>query len=271
MSATGTESGGGAGRPELDGRTCVVTGAARSIGLGIAEALRDAGAAVALIDVNPEVTAQAARLAEGGAPVKGYRLDITDQQAVLGCFERIAADLGAPYALVNNAGIVDQRPVEETTPELLDRMFRVNVHGAVYCIQGVLAGMKERRDGKIVNFSSKSGKTGSALMVPYSAAKGAVIAMTQALAFEVAPFNIKVNAVCPGITDATGVWSSVSRGYTENMKLPREEVVKKFTAKVPLGRLTEIRDVVDFVMFLVTKGEYCTGQAFNVTGGREMH
>jgi NAD(P)-dependent dehydrogenase (short-subunit alcohol dehydrogenase family) len=131
--------------------------------------------------------------------------------------------------------------------------------------------MKRRREGKIVNFSSKSGKTGSALMVPYSAAKGAVIALTQALAFEVAGFDIKVNAVCPGITDATGVWSEVSKGYTENLKLSREEVVKRFTAKIPLGRLTDIRDVVDFVMFLTTKGEYCTGQAFNITGGREMH
>lgn len=256
---------------ELAGRTCVVTGAARSIGLAIAEAYRDAGARVAMIDVNPEVTAQAERLAAAGAPVKGYVVDITDRAAVLACFEKIRAELGDPYALVNNAGIVDQRPIEETTPELLDRMFRVNVHGTVYCIQGVLEGMKKRRDGKIINFSSKSGKTGSALMVPYSAAKGAIISLTQALAFEVAPDNVKVNCLCPGITDATGVWSSVSKGYTENLKLSREEVVKKFTSKIPLGRLTDVKDLVDFVMFLTVSGEYCTGQAFNVTGGREMH
>ena len=262
MGTTGTQ---------LAGKTCVVTGSARSIGLGIAEAYRDAGAALAMIDVNPEVVAQAERLAAGGAKVKGYVLDITDRAAVLECFARIAADLGDPYALVNTAGIVDTRPVEEVTPELMDRMMRVNVHGALYCIQGVLAGMKKRRDGKIINFSSKSGKTGSALMVPYSAAKGAVIALTQALAFEVAEFNIKVNALCPGITDATGVWSSVSKGYTENLRMSRDEVVKKFTAKIPLGRLTAIKDVVDLVMYLTQSGEYCTGQAFNLTGGREMH
>ena len=256
---------------ELTGKTCVVTGAARSIGLAIAEAFCEAGARVAMLDVNPEVVPQAERLAQGGAQVKGWVLDITDQRAVQACFAEIAAALGDPYALVNNAGIVDQRPVEEVTPEQLDRMFRVNVHGALYCIQGVLAGMRRRRDGKIINFSSKSGKTGSALMVPYSAAKGAVIALTQALAFEVAADNVKVNAICPGITDATGVWSSVSRGYTDNMNLSRDEVVKRFTAKIPLGRLTEIRDVVEFVLFLTTGAEYCTGQAFNITGGREMH
>jgi NAD(P)-dependent dehydrogenase (short-subunit alcohol dehydrogenase family) len=256
---------------ELSGKTCVVTGAARSIGLAIAEAFRDAGARVAMIDVNPEVVQQAERLAQGGAQVKGWTVDITDQAAVRACFAEIAAALGDPYALVNNAGIVDQRPIEEVTPEQLDRMFRVNVHGTIYCTQAVLAGMRRMRDGKIINFSSKSGKTGSALMVPYSAAKGAVIALTQALAFEVAADNIKVNALCPGITDATGVWSSVSKGYTENLKLSRDEVVKRFTSKIPLGRLTEIKDVVDFVMFLATSGEYCTGQAFNITGGREMH
>ncbi|HVO18381.1 MAG TPA: SDR family NAD(P)-dependent oxidoreductase [Anaeromyxobacter sp.] len=255
----------------LTGKTCVVTGAARSIGLAIAEAYRDAGAKVAMLDLNPEVTAQAERLAKSGAAVRGFVVDITDRGAVLEAFGRIAAELGDPYALVNNAGIVDQRPIEETTPELLDRVFRVNVHGAIYCIQGVLAGMRKRHDGKIISFSSKSGKTGSALMAPYSAAKGAVISLTQALAHELAPDNIKVNCICPGITDATGVWSAVSKGYTENLKLPREQVVKQFTAKVPLGRLTDVRDLVDFVLFLTASGEYCTGQAFNVTGGREMH
>jgi NAD(P)-dependent dehydrogenase (short-subunit alcohol dehydrogenase family) len=256
---------------ELQGKTCVVTGSARSIGLAIAEALCAAGAKVGMIDINDEVVKQADRLKSQGFEAKGYIVDITDQKATLAAFAQIAEDLGTVYALVNNAGIVDQRPIEDTTPELMDRMMRVNVHGSVYCIQGVLAGMKAMKDGKIINFSSKSGKTGSALMVPYSAAKGAVIALTSALANEVASHNIKVNCICPGITDATGVWSEVSKGYTQNLNLPREEVIKKFTAKIPLGRLTDIKDVVDFVYFLVTSGEYCTGQAFNITGGREMH
>jgi NAD(P)-dependent dehydrogenase (short-subunit alcohol dehydrogenase family) len=253
---------------ELEGRTCVITGAARSIGLAIAEAFVAEGARVAMIDINPAVQAEAQRIGKG---TKGYVLDITDQKAVLDCFKKITGELGDVYALVNTAGIVDQRPIEDTTPEIMDKVMRVNVHGTLYCIQGVLAGMKKAKDGKIINFSSKSGKTGSALMVPYSAAKGAVIALTQAVAFEVADFNIKVNAICPGITDATGVWAEVSKGYTENLKMPRDEVVKKFTAKIPLKRLTDIQDIVDFVLFLTTKGEYCTGQAFNITGGREMH
>ena len=133
---------------DLGGRTCIVTGAARSIGLAIAEAYRDAGAVVGMLDVNPEVVPQAERLAAGGARVRGYVVDITDQAAVKACFAKMADELGDAYALVNNAGIVDQRPFEETTPELLDRMFRVNVHGTVYCTQAVLPAMGSGGTGR---------------------------------------------------------------------------------------------------------------------------
>lgn len=255
----------------LQGKVCVVTGAAKSIGLGIATKYAEQGANVALIDIDPLVEKSAADLAAKGYMVNGYVLNITDRKAVLDCFERIVAELGDIYALVNNAGVVDNRPFEENDEVIFDRMFKVNVYGTAYCIQGALASMKKNKSGKIINFASKSGKTGSALMAPYSAAKGAVIVLTQSLAFEYAQYGININAICPGITDATGVWDSVSAGYIENMKLEREEIVKKFTAKIPLGRLTDIQDVVDFVFFLTASGEYCTGQAFNITGGREMH
>ncbi|HWQ31056.1 MAG TPA: SDR family NAD(P)-dependent oxidoreductase, partial [Negativicutes bacterium] len=254
------------------GKVCVVTGAARSIGLGNAEKYCANGAAVAMIDINPEVVEQAERLArEYGVKVKGYILNITNRDEVLSCFEGITAELGPIFALVNNAGIVDQRPFEEITEEQINKQMAVNVNGTLFCAQGAVKSMKEQKEGRIINFSSKSGKTGSALMAHYSAAKGAIIALTHALAFELAPFNIQVNSICPGITDATGVWGVVSSGYTNNLKLPREEVIEKFTAKIPLKRLTNIEDVVEMVYFLTLKGDYMTGQAYNVTGGREMH
>jgi NAD(P)-dependent dehydrogenase (short-subunit alcohol dehydrogenase family) len=109
-------------------------------------------------------------------------------------------------------------------------------------------------------------------MGAYSAAKGAIIALTQALAFELADDNITVNCLCPGITDHTGVWKNVSAGYIQNLNMPREEVIKKFTAKIPLKRLASIDDVVAVTLFLSSKGsDYMTGQAINITGGREMH
>jgi NAD(P)-dependent dehydrogenase (short-subunit alcohol dehydrogenase family) len=250
---------------------CVVTGAAKSIGYEIAKKFCEQGAKVALIDIDPLVMESAAGLKASGYTAKGIVLNITDREAVLKCFKGIVEELGDIYVLVNNAGVVDQRPFEENDEAIFERMFKVNVYGTAYCIQGAIGSMKKNREGKIINFASKSGKTGSALMGPYSAAKGAVIVLTQALAYEYASFNININSVCPGITDATGVWSNVSAGYIDNLKMPKEEVVKKFTAKVPLGRLTDKQDVVDFVFFLAASGDYCTGQAFNIDGGREMH
>jgi len=255
----------------LKDKVCVVTGAAKSIGFCIAEKYAEQGAKVVLIDIDPTVEQAAAGLRDKGYFAQGIVLNITDRQAVLDCFAKIVSEVGDIYALVNNAGVVDQRPFEENDEAIFDKMFKVNVYGTAYCIQGAIESMKKNKEGRIINFASKSGKTGSALMAPYSAAKGAVIVLTQALAFEYAPFNIKINAICPGITDATGVWSSVSAGYTDNLHMSREEVIKKFTAKVPLGRLTNKEDVVDFVFFLTASGDYCTGQAFNITGGREMH
>ena len=256
---------------KLENKVCVVTGAARSIGRAIAQRYAAEGARVAMLDINPAVKQEAERFAGEGRTAAGYVVDITDRQAVIACFADIVESLGPVFCLVNNAGLVDQCPFEQITPEQMDRIMRVNVHGTLYCCQAAVPSMRTLKDGRIINFSSKSGKTGSALMAHYSAAKGAIIALTHALAFELAESNIKVNCVCPGITEATGVWSEVSKGYIENLKLPRDEVVKKFTAKVPLARLTRIEDVVDFVHFLTVSGDYCTGQAFNITGGREMH
>lgn len=256
---------------DLKKKVCVVTGAAKSIGFGVAQRYCELGAKVALLDVNPAVLDSAQQLRQAGYTAEGWVVDITDKASVDETFSQIRQKFGPVYALVNVAGVVSQHPIEEVTLQEWERMMAVNVYGAFFCIQAVLPDMKERMGGKIINFSSKSGKTGSALMVPYSSAKGAVIAMTQAIAYEIAPYNINCNCLCPGITDATGVWDNVSAGYIHNLKMPREQVVEKFTAKIPLKRLTSIDDVVDFVEFLTASGDYCTGQAFNISGGREMH
>jgi len=183
----------------------------------------------------------------------------------------MASGLGDIFALANVAGAVDQQPFEEITPERLDRMHRINVNGSVWCAQAAIRTMRKQHDGRIINFSSKSGKTGSAIMAAYSGAKGAIISITHAMAFEFAKDNIKVNCLCPGIVENSGVWGEVSKGYVQNLKMEEAAVVKQFTAKVPLGRLCRIEDVTAFVKFLTVDGDYCTGQAFNVTGGREMH
>jgi NAD(P)-dependent dehydrogenase (short-subunit alcohol dehydrogenase family) len=171
------------------------------------------------------------------------------------------------------AGTVGQGgAVEDMDLENWEQVFAVNSRGTFLFVKHVVPVMKRQGGGSIVNFSSKSGKTGSALMSAYSAAKAAVIGFTQALAFELAPHGIRVNCVCPGITEDTGVWSNVSGDYVRNLNLPIEEVVKKFTSKVPLGRLARVEDVVNMTCYLASeRAAYMTGQAINITGGREMH
>ena len=133
----------------LDKKVCVVTGAARSIGLAIAERYCQDGARVVMIDINPEVEKQAERLVSEGYDARAYVLDITDRDKVLKVFDEVYNELGPVYALVNNAGIVDQRPFEEITPEQMDTQMRVNVSGTLFCTQGAIRGMKENRKMKL--------------------------------------------------------------------------------------------------------------------------
>jgi len=250
------------------GKTALITGAAGSIGKAVAAQMIEDGAQVVITDLNEEVIQQTAV----GLGCKGIAADVVNAVQVKRVVDFTIAQYGKIDILINVAGIVGQGMVENLTEEEWDRMFDVNCKGTFLFTKYTVPYMKENRYGKIVNYSSKSGKTGSALMSHYCAAKGAIISFTQALAYELAPFGINVNCVCPGITDNSGVWANVSAGYTVNMNLPKEEVVKRFTEKIPLKRLASIDDVVSVTVFLASQGsDYMTGQAINITGGREMH
>ena len=257
---------------EFDNKIALVTGAAGSIGKGIAKRLIDQGARVFITDLDQgQLDSICAELGENCRSLAADATVLEQvKRVVAGALDAFGDQIDV---LVNVAGTVGAGgKVEELTEENWDFVFAVNCKGTFFFIKEVVPVMKRGGGGSIVNFSSKSGKTGSALMIAYSSAKAAVIGLTQALAFEVAADNIRVNCVCPGITEATGVWSSVSTDYVKNMELPIDEVVKKFTAKVPLGRLAHVRDVVNVTCFLASSGaDYMTGQAINITGGREMH
>ncbi len=257
---------------EFKNKVALVTGAVGSIGKGIAARLIEQGARVFITDLDQSQLD--AICTELGENCGGLAADATDHEQVK---KVVAAALdafgGGIDVLVNVAGTVGEGGnVEDLSEENWDFVFAVNCKGTFFFIKEVVPVMKKVGGGSIVNFSSKSGKTGSALMSAYSAAKAAIIGFTQALAFELAGDNIRVNCVCPGITEATGVWSNVSEDYVKNLNLPIEDVVKKFTSKVPLGRLARIDDVVNMTCFLASgQADYMTGQAINITGGREMH
>ena len=259
---------------DFHGRTALVTGAAGSIGIGIAQGLCGAGARTFITDLNKDaLDAAVAAVTEAGGDCQGLAGDVTQEEEV-SAIAAAASDAfgGRVDTLINVAGVVGQGKVEDLTVEEWDRMFSVNCRGTFLPIKHVVPLMKGNGFGRIINFSSKSGKTGSAIMSHYSSAKAAIIGLTQALAYELADDGITVNCLCPGIVHETGVWDAVSAGYIENLKMPREEVVGKFTAKVPLGRLAHVEDIVAVTLFLASDGaSYMTGQAINVTGGREMH
>ena len=257
---------------EFSKQVALVTGAAGSIGKEIARRIVEEGGKAFITDLDQ--TALDAVRTEIGANCQALAADCTKADQVAAIAEACQKEFGNKIdVLINVAGVTGQGgKIEDISEETWDSVFAVNVKGTYLFIKEVMPIMKAQGYGSIVNFSSKSGKTGSALMSAYSAAKGAIITLTQALAFEVAKQNIRVNCVCPGITEATGVWNNVSADYVNNMKVQHEEIVKTFTAKVPLGRLAHIEDVVNVTCFLASRrADYMTGQAINITGGREMH
>ena len=259
---------------DFKGKTALVTGAAGAIGKGVAQGLAQCGARVFVTDLKQDqVDAVVAELTAAGYDAAGLAADVTDEAQVKAVVDSASERFGQQLdILVNVAGVAGQKPIEEITEKEWDFVFAVNCKGTFFFIKHAVPLMKARKSGKIVNFASKSGKTGSALCSHYSAAKGAIITLTQSLAYEFAKDGIHVNCVCPGITDNTGVWTFMSSNYIDNLKQERAQVVKQFTSKVPLGRLASIEDVVDVTVFLCSSGaDYMTGQAINITGGREMH
>jgi len=257
---------------EFKNKTALVTGATGTIGKEIARRIVEEGGRVFISDLDQAKLD--AVVAELGASCKALAADCTKADQVAAVVKACQAAFRQNIdVLINVAGATGKgSTIEDMSEETWDFVFAVNCKGTFLFIKEVMPVMKSQGHGSIVNFSSKSGKTGSALMSAYSAAKGAIITLTQALAFEVAKSNIRVNCVCPGITEATGVWDNVSSDYVNNMHMPHEEIVKMFTSKVPMGRLARIDDVVNVTCFLASdRAAYMTGQAINITGGREMH
>ncbi|MDR1477769.1 MAG: SDR family oxidoreductase [Planctomycetaceae bacterium] len=257
---------------EFKGKVALITGATGSIGQEIAKRIVVEGGKSFITDLDQSKIDKVVK--EIGADCSGLAADITKMDAVKSVVETCQGKFGGKIdVLINVAGTSGKgSKIEDVNENEWDFIYAVNVKGTFFFIKYVLPIMKSQGNGSIVNFSSKSGKTGSALMSAYSSAKGAIITLTQAVAYEVAKLNIRVNCVCPGITESTGVWTHVSADYVNNMKMPHEEIVKTFTSKVPMGRLAHIEDVVNVACFLASdRSAYMTGQAINITGGREMH
>ncbi len=250
-------------------RVAMVTGGATGIGFAIACRLAQAGHDIVVADIDSagaeRAVAELRGLGRQAAAVIG---DVGDRAAAFRMAEAVARALGDIDLLVNNAGIARLGPLVSFPEADWRELFRVNVDGVFFCSQAVLPRMIARRQGGIVNISSWNGKLGAPNFGAYSATKAAVISLTQAMAREVAPHGIRVNAVCPGVVAGTPLRKEVERQGEAFGLPPSAERAKT----IPLRRLARPEDIANMVAFLASdEAAYVTGQAVNVTGGLWLH
>lgn len=249
----------------LEGRVVVVTGAARGIGAGIAEAALAAGGAVALLDRDEAAVRDTARRLDGsGKRALAVGADVTDPASLTEA-AAIAARLGAISGWVNNAGIVQMIAAGDVTPEAWRREFEVNVGGVMNGAQAARRAFAGN-GGAIVNIASNAGKVGFPNMAAYNASKAAVINLTRTLAREWAPERINVNAVCPGSV-ATPMLRDVADRVASQTGASSDQI---FAGMVPsqLGRHILPIEIGRVAVFLLTgAADIVRGQAINLDGG----
>jgi NAD(P)-dependent dehydrogenase (short-subunit alcohol dehydrogenase family) len=248
----------------LEGKYAIVTGAASPRGLGksTARLFAEHGAKVAVLDLDASsAEAAAADLGEGHI---GLACNVTDKDACESAAREIASRWGGRVdILVNNAGITQPLKIMDIAPENYDAVLDVNLRGTLYMSQAVIPAMRRQKSGSIVNLSSVSAQRGGGIFggPHYSAAKAGILGLTKAMARELAPDNIRVNAICPGF---------IGTDITAGKLTP--EMNKTILDGIPMGRVGEAIDVAGCALFLASQlSAYCTGTELDVNGGSLIH
>lgn len=257
------------------GRVALVTGGAGGIGSGCGRALARSGMTVVLTDLDGDRVTSAARAvadAVDGATVVGLIHDVTDQSSSMSVVAEVLERFGSVDVLVNNAGVGPRpAPVQDLEPREFDRVMDVNVRGVFLVTRAVVPTMLAARSGRIINMSSVMGQSADRNVVAYVASKHAVIGMTRALAMELAPSGITVNAVCPGVVE-TDLHTAVVQAFSAGSGTSVEEAWDSFRARIPLGRFQTADDLGAAVAFLAGDGAAnITGTQLGVDGGWVMH
>jgi 2-hydroxycyclohexanecarboxyl-CoA dehydrogenase len=229
----------------LKGKTAIVTGGAAGIGAAVVQRFREAGTNVVVFDLN-------------GDPA----VDITDYSQV-----RKALEAAGPVdILVNNAGWDMFKPFLKTDPAFWHKIISINLIGAMNLLHCVLPGMAERGRGKVVNVASDAGRVGSSGEAPYSACKGGIIALTKTLAREFANKGVRLNVVCPGLTE-TNMFTEFLKGAGDPQKL-----TEAYRRAIPIGRIGKPEDLPGAILFFASDdADFITGQVLSVSGGLTMH
>jgi len=240
---------------KLEHKIAIVTGGSRGIGFAIAQRFSQEGATVVIASKNA---------AFGQAAVKNINhavfieTDVSRQNQVNDLVDQTLEKFGGIDILVNNAAAHEADTFENESPEIWMKMFEVNIMGTVFPSQAVVKQMKQQSRGKIIHIASKAGVVGEPGHAAYSASKGAIIALTRAMAIELAPYHINVNAICPGPV-LTDMLCSV---------IPEVRKREDLALEAPLGRLGKPEDIAGASMLLASdESDWITGQTINIDGG----
>lgn len=250
-------------------RVAIVTGGARGLGAEIARTLHLAGATVVLADLagaDPKQTAEA--IAQGSGRAHGHHCDVTDRASVHDLVESVVAEHGRLDIMVNNAGVIANNSVLDTTEEEFDRVMAVNLKGVLFGCQAAVGVMAPHGRGAIVNMASQAADSPAPGIVSYAVSKAGVVQLTRTLALEVADKGIRVNAVAPGFTPTpmTNRHFTRSDGTIDNEA--REQVWGAMRDLIPMRVLGEPRDQALAVLYLVSDAaRFVTGQVLRPNGG----
>jgi D-sorbitol dehydrogenase (acceptor) len=252
---------------KLQGKTALITGGARGIGLAFATAYLREGARVAIADIAGAQDAAATL----GPDALGITMDVTDQASIDAGVAAAAAWGGGIDILLNNAGYFDMAPIADITRASFDKVFAINVAGTLFPLQAVAKLMiAQGRGGKIINMASQAGRRGESLVAVYCASKAAVISLTQSAGLNLIQHGINVNGIAPGVVD-TPMWDQVDGLFARYENKPKGQKKREVGLAVPLGRMGRPEDMTGAAVFLASAdSDYIVAQTLNVDGGNWM-
>ncbi len=253
----------------LRGKTALITGAARGIGLEVARAYLAEGASVTLADINLAAAQKSA--AALGPQAHALQMDVTSQASIDAGFAQAIETMGHLDILINNAALFSAAPIAEITRADYDKLFAVNVAGTLFCTQAAARHMISRgQGGKIINMASQAGRRGEGLVAVYCATKAAVISLTQSAGLDLIRHGINVNAIAPGVVDGEH-WDGVDAFFAKYENKAPGQKKQEVGAAVPYGRMGTAADLTGMVIFLATEeAKYIVAQCFGVDGGNWM-